>query len=208
MRSSRTSGTPHSSTGGNYEDRVLRITKRELMRRHRALPVLVESLLIAKVESSLSRNKEDLSMGFILDLCRFSQKMKWLCKWGPEIIDEINRSPSTEPDEFIEQKSRDIFMQERWNEIRYRLELKDQVLALLQDTTQNWDRIILEAYDPRYFPYLHLHPCEEIRLDFEKEELSQEDIQNIAKCQNLRVLDLGINKFPFRSVQALRHLPD
>ena len=206
MKSSVCSAISSSSHTENYEDRVLRITKRELLRRHRALPVLVESLLIAReADSSLTKTKEILSMGFILDLCRFSQKMKWLCNWGPEIIDEINRAPSTEPGEFIEQKSRDIAIQERWNEESLP---NDQVLALLQDTTQNWDRIILEAYDPRYFPYLHLHPCEEIRLDFEKEKLSQEDIQNIAKCQNLRVLDLGINKFPFRSVQALRHLPD
>ena len=147
-------------------------------------------------------------MGFILDLCCFSQKMKWLCYWGPETIDEINRSPSSEPDEFICRKSREIAMQRRWNETRYRLGRKNQVLALLQDTTQNWDRIALEAYDPRYFPYLNLHPCEELRLDFEKEKLSPEDIQNIAKCKNLRVLDLGMNKFPFGSVQALRHLPD
>ena len=60
-----------------YDDTEYRITKRELLRRHRALLVLVESLLPALRMRERSKNTpKGLSMEFILDLCSFSQRMK------------------------------------------------------------------------------------------------------------------------------------
>ena len=186
-----------------YEERVLRITKRQLLRIHRAQPVLTEGLLLASESDQTMPHK--ISMDFIIDLCRFSQKMKWLCEWGPETIDEINRSPSNDPAEFITQKGLELYREDR---SRDNCLPRAQMLALLQDSSQNWDRIILGSYDPLFFTFLHLHPCDELRLDFDDVKLTRDDIHNIAKCTNLRLIDFGLNIVPFKYMQALQRLPD
>ena len=188
-----------------YDERVARITKRQLLRIHRAQPALTESLLLAS-ESDKTVPKR-LSMDFILDLCCFSQKMKWLCEWGPETIDETNRSPSNDPAEFVERKCRDLFLEKRIGRSDQKLP-NDQILAFLQDSSQNWDRIILESYDPLFFTYLHLHPCDELRLQFEGVKLTRDDIRNIAKCTNLRRIHFGLINVPSEFMQDLQRLPD
>ena len=181
----------------SYDDRVQRITKRELIRSHRALPVLVESLLFC-VEFSEQENEPSLPIDLVLNICHFSQKMKWLCFWGPEIIDESSRPPSTSEPRCIQEKERTAI-----EEIRL-----DQIRSLLQDSEQNWDRISLDLCDSSFFKFLHLHPCEELRFTFLMDSLSQKSIRNIAKCANLRVIDMGSTIVPSDLMLALRRLPN
>ena len=188
----------------NDDDWVYLITKRELLRRHRAQPTLVESLLLAhRIDERSKHRCKDLSMDFILDLCRFSQKMKWLCPWGPEVVDEINRPPSSEEALRIKVESRGSLTARCWENFLP----CSQILSLLQDAEEKWDRISLGMYDPRFFALLHLHPLDELRLDFYDHKLSSDDIQNICKCKHLKFIQTGAERVFFKTIARLQRLP-
>ena len=76
------------------DDPYLRITKRELLQVHRAQPILSKNLLLATEIGSYTDTATAPSMECILQILQFSKKMKWLCFWGPETVDETLRPPS------------------------------------------------------------------------------------------------------------------
>ena len=187
----------------SYDDRVQRITKRELIRSHRALPVLVESLLFC-AEINKQKNEPSLPIDLILNICGFSQKMKWLCSWGAEIIDEAGRPPSTSKPRCIQEKVRSFIA----SASRDRMALKTaKILSLLQDSKQNWDRICLDTFHSTLFESLHLHPCEELRFTNLTTSLSREDARNIGKCINLRIIDMDVGIVPSHVMLELQRLP-
>ena len=189
----------------SLQEQCRRITERELRLIHHAQPVLVESLLLAAERDPPTLLEYSLSVGNILSLTQFDKKKKWLCKWGSMRIDETSRLSSfTAPvctlkyfDELAihsESESRDID--------------DEGILELLKDPRQRFDRITLTEYDPEILKLLHLHPCEELRLKFEGEALSSADMENIAKCTNLRVFDMDWNTISPEDVPLLKKLPN
>ena len=181
---------------------ICRITKRELLQCHRAQPCLTENLLIAAESGSRSDAATAPSMGCILEILQFSKKMKWLCEWGPEIVDESLRPPSADVPLCIQRKSSEMFFD------KSAMRSRNEILELLRDPTQHWDRIMLPMYDPEFFKLFHLHPCQELWLIFYDEDLSLADMCNIAKCSNLRILSMGYNQTSKEGMQALQSLPN
>ena len=183
------------------EKRRFRITKRELIPSHRAQPFLVQSLLLADEVGARTNSTSGPSMESILQILQFSKRMKWLCEWGPEIVDESLRPPSAALPLCIERKMADS---DSDNAV---VQSREELLALLGDATQHWDRIILPMYDPEFLKLLHLHPCQELWIEFYDEDLSLNDMCNIAKCTDLRILSLGHNRTSAEGMQALQKLP-
>ena len=127
--------------------------------------------------------------------------MKWLCYWGPEVVDEANRAPNMQIPHSIQTKERGV------ERITPETLSCDGILELLQDPRQNWDRIVLRMYSPEFFTYLHLHPCEELRLETADLNLTSDDIRNITQCRCLKFLSTGRTPVPFQTIQALERLP-
>ena len=195
-----------SSHEESFRDRMQRMTEHELSNSHNALPVFVESLFLAAElgHSSLSRNTESiLSIENILSLTQFSKKKKWLCTWGPEFIDETHRISNTHPPICIEQKGRKLSSAGSYV-------LCKDFFKLLSDPTQRWERIFLPEYHPDYLELLHLHPCEELRLTFDLDDhsaLTREELEKIARCKTLRLLDMERCKARPDDIVALQKLP-
>ena len=182
--------------------------KRNLIRSHRAqlfeisnTRYLVEDLLLAAEVSSRTRKVSAPSIECILGIIQFHQKMKWLCDWGLEYIDETLRPPSASLPKYIEQKITDRRVSgAEWA-------THEEVLDILNSPSQNLDRIILTDYDPEYISLLPLHSFEELYLEFQEIELTIEDMENIARCTSLRLFNMGYNRTSIEGMQALRKLP-
>ena len=182
-----------------------RVTKREIRHSHYAQPELVENLLLALEVGSLAISHSSLSIDPVLNLIQFAKKKKWLCAWGPELIDETHRLSNTVLPICIEHKKTDLYRQyDREEEFEIS---GDEVVDYLSDEKQQWDRIILREIDDEIFELLHLHPCEELHLDFELGELEREDFAQIAKCKDLRLLDLYCNRYDPEDIRLLEPLP-
>ena len=149
-----------------------RIIKRELLQTHRAQPFLVESLLLSIEVGIRTHSTAAPSMECILQILQFSKKMKWLCEWGPEIVDESLRPPSASLPDLISEKST-AHDPSRSNSLMH-----EDIVAFLRDPSQHWDRIMLRWYDPEYLEYLHLHPCQELYMEFEEIQLTLKVLRN------------------------------
>ena len=192
-----------------YQERMQRITERELCDSHNAQPVLVESLVLAAElgPTTLSTNAESiLSIESILSLTQFAKKKKWLCIWGPEYVDETHRVSNIFRPICLEQKYEKLDRESNYSEIDLPHE---DFLALLSDPKQRWQRITLPEYHPIYFELLHLHPCEELRLFCSDEgpKMTRTDLENIAKCKTLRFFNMEFFKATPESMAALQKLP-
>ena len=187
-----------------YPEKTLRITGIELLRSHRAQPSLVEGLLLAReVNLKFAKPSSTPSMDLILELTKFEQKTKWLFPWGAELVNPAHRPP---PDAVIPPDVRFCGNARVFADESEFLE-KDSITALLSDSKQQWDAVFMRSYEPSHFALLHLHPCEEVVLGFRSTYISPTDMENIAKCTNLRNLKLGDNFIDFRSVKAIQSLP-
>ena len=192
----------------SLQEQCRRITERELRLIHHAQPVLIESLLLAAQQDPPTLLEYSLSMGNILSLAQFDKKKKWLCEWGPLRIDETHRLSSfTAP----------VCTLKYFDELAIQPESEsrdsdgEEILELLKDPGQRFDRITLTEYDPETFKFLHLHPCEELRLKFDEipeVKISRADVENIAKCTSLRVFDMGWNTISLEDVPLLLKLPN
>ena len=140
-----------------------------------------------------------------LSITQFAVKKKWMCDYGADVIDETHRLSNIVAPLCIEEKSYELYRQSggTWDSIS-----DEEIIKLLSDETQQWDRIILPVYNPKFFKFIHLHPCEELRFGFDSEELSYEDSLHIAKCKDLRLIDVGFNDVEAEDVQALKQLPN
>ena len=185
------------------EDRILRFTKRELVRSHRAQPELVESLLLAHQFNSRNKASENiLPMTFILNLTLFQQKMLWLLPWGPELIDESARAPTRGiPDEF-----------KRIDPDEVRLLSKKELYSLVANKHHQWDRIwVYEASEYSFLEHVHLHPCEELYLESCR-GIKRKYFQNLTRCHMLQsfMIDTDITPGAFsstlRKIQSLEFL--
>ena len=181
-----------------YEGKCYLDTKRELLRSHRAQPVLVESLLLAhEVQLGQDSGSGAFDMEFIMDLCHFHQKMKWLCPWGEELIDEASRPPiRTVPDE----------LKHRLEADRFRSQGEDGTIPgngipgwltdleyqrMLEDEEQQWDRIY--AYSKvnyAYLQYVRRHPCEEVHIGYACFHAA-DDFYHLVHCRELQSLTLS-----------------
>ena len=159
------------------ENESLRSTRREVVRRHRAQPVLIESLLLAhEVEARLEKPTSTIPMNFILDLCRFKQKMHWLLPWRTLLVDETSRAPTHDLPWEIDGMS----------QVPDGIYHRDTFGSLARDENQQWDRIW--AIDPvnfEFLAYVHLHPCEELYLNH-CVGIHQNDLEHLEKCETLR----------------------
>ena len=184
------------------DERTSRIIKREILQSHRARPALAENLVLAAESGPRMDAVTAPSMECIFEILQFSKRMKWLCPWGPDFVDESLRPPSAYLPKCIEQKSIGQFL--GGAESLAHETLRD----LLSDPSQHWDRIILARYDPEYFQFLHLHPCQEIWLEFDDVQLTLGDMLNIAKCKDLRLFDMGFSQASTEGIRALANLPN
>ena len=186
------------------DDPYLRITKRELLQVHRAQPILSENLLLATEIGSYTDVATAPSMECIFQILQFTKKLKWLCFWGPERVDETLRPPSASLPMNIFKKSLTYL----WTQAKPLPHGK--LRKFLSDPSHRWDRIMLDHYDPEYFEFLSLHPCQELWLYFkERVELTIKDMQNIGKCGNLRNLSMeGYCEVSAEAISALSHLPN
>ena len=181
-----------------------RISKQEILRSYYAQPILVKSLLLAaEIQQGSKANTHALSVHFIIDLCKFQQKMKWLCPWGPELFDETNRIPGfLIPPEF-RAKQMDIQSKKITSEKNLR---RDRYRNLLSDANQHWDRVFMDKYDPEAFIHLNLHPCEELHLRF-PENVSIDDIQHIVRCKTLKNIFLRGSSIDLKHLNEFKRLP-
>ena len=186
----------------SYIEKISEMNETELLRSHRAQPSLVEGLLLAReVNHKFAKPSSTPSMDLILGLTKFEQKTKWLFPWGAEMLNPAHRPPSSNPPL--------VFFGRRASAFVDKAEFlqKDTITALLSDSKQQWDAVLLWSYEPSHFALLHLHPCEELVLDFCSAVISLEDMENIAKCTNLRNLKIGDNFVAPSSVKAIESLP-
>ena len=98
---------PYSKSEETFAERVHRISQKEFCDSHQANPALVESLLLAAnlgTENLYQSTQRILTIEGILSLTIFSKKKKWLCSWGPELIDETHRLSNFSVPIIIEQK--------------------------------------------------------------------------------------------------------
>ena len=193
----------------SLHEKLRRIRERELRLFHHAQPVLVESLLLAAQRNPPTLLEYSLSAGNILSLTQFDKKRKWLCEWGPARIDETHRqSCLTAPlctRMYIYAYFDELIMQPDSEPLDISGE---EILELLKDPGQRFDRIMLTVYDGEIFQFLHLHPCEELRLMFTGKTLSRADVENIAKCTSLRVFEMGRNTISSEDMSILTKLPN
>ena len=164
-------------------------TKLELTRRHRAQPVLIESLIMAlEIQSDCLECPETITMKFILNLCQFSQRMKWLCPWGPKFVDEISRPPTCSVPLELRRELHDIMD----DGLREKEILDDEQLGkLVDDESQQWDRIYIGMVDNMYFLYdIPKHPCEELHFWWNPPEFDWDTEMSLALCENLRALSM------------------
>ena len=188
-----------------FEDKVARIMKRELLRSHRAQPVVVESLLLAsQVESRSAQNDNALSGKLIINLCKFQQKMNWLCPWGKELVDETNRPPGFE----LPKEVRDKYFAIKRKEIMDENFLKrHEFIEILKEYDPLLDRILIgDDYDPKSFQLLRYHPFEELHTKFFY-TLSLSDIENITRCTTLRNINIGCSKVSLKHIREFQKLP-
>ena len=143
-------------------------------------------------------------MDLILNMAQFVKKKKWLCPWGPELIDETHRPCNTDYPTYL--MRRELECHRQLSEV-YRSLSADEIRLLLSDPSQHWDRILLQDFDPAFFDLLHLHPCEELRFTKGAAVLSRAHVQSIAKCTSLRVIDIGYHKISQESICELNKLP-
>ena len=176
-----------------------RVTKREIRQSHYAQPALVEDLLIALEVGSKTNAEGFLSIDSILNLIQFAKKKKWLCPWGPELVDETHRLMHTMPPVCIQRKDRREWM---------RNISAAKIHDLLSDEKQQWDRITLRSYYDDSLDFLHLHPCEELRLLGGFDVIEREDFEAIVKCTSLRLIDLDYGDFNPEDLRLLESLPN
>ena len=143
---------------------------------------------------------QDYRMRFV---SRLSMENNWLCPYGPDRIDETHRFSNIVQPVCIKNKWYDMMDASNfeWEHIPL-----SEILDLLRDDKWQWDRIIVPVYSSEIFDLLHLHPCEELYLDFNLVTLSSADVRNIAKCTSLRLLNMGCNHISTADIGALSHL--
>ena len=134
---------------------------------------------------------------------RPSMEKNWLCPYRPDCIDEKHRFSNIMKPVCIENKWYEKMdaSNSEWEHI-----LRSEILDLLRDDKWQWDRIVMPIYSPDLLELLHLHPCEELYLDFDPVTLSSADVRNIAKCTSLRLLNMGCNEISTADIGALHHL--
>ena len=169
----------------SLDDRILRVTKKELLRSHRAQPILVEGLLfVLHVKSRPELDSGSLDIEFILDLCHFHQKMKWLCPWGEDFINEACRPPiHAVPFELRDRLESDLYEHKRRGWLTH-----TEYQNLVEDEEQQWDRIYAYGDGPCiYLQYLHKHPCEEVHF-FSITHVGPSEVEHLELCRDLQVL--------------------
>ena len=199
----------NSKTEETFAERLHRISQREFCDSHQANPALVESLLLAAnlgPENLYQSTQRILTIEGILSLTIFSKKKKWLCSWGPELIDETHRLSNFSVPVIIEQKIWKIIFGSK--SASYPIP-REEFLRFLSDPAQRWERIILPEYNPAYFELLRLHPCEELRLLVDRgsgHDLTPTDLENIAECKTIRVFDMDYSSARPEDMAALQRL--
>ena len=150
-------------------------------------------------------------MESILSLIQFAKKKKWLCPWGAELVDETHRLSNMLPP--VGFGPNEGHPRSQWSLTATGINGGDlsaeDILDLLSDERQQWDRIIFHEFDPQFLEHLHLHPCEELLFSLEftlRHERS--DFENIAKCKTLRLIDLHFNEYDLEDMRLLERLPN
>ena len=191
----------HLANDESYADRVVRITKRDLLRSHRAQPVLVESLLlVAQVNTRHKNNEKALSMQLILNLCPFAQKMRWLCPWGEELIDEGCRPPMRA----IPEALRSTIGAAELNDTLPQWMTEGQLRRMVADESEQWDRIFThDLQELRFLQHLDKHPCEEVHM-MGCGDIKSNHLEHLAGCRSLRALTIDAANAPKGFVSALQ----
>ena len=181
-----------------YESKFKRVKQRELTRCSRRNPMYVESLVTAEyLNEKMQAPHFLLSAESLVDMCRFSQRTKWLCPWGEQLYNEIHREPT---------QSYPMRMCDYYNDIecdgRILLAKKD-FKALVDDVSNAWERVVV--FDPPCLDWLenlHKHPVEELHIvyechtDYYAESDSEKVVECIVRCKSLRSLTLWNAEFP------------
>ena len=141
-------------------------------------------------------------MKFIVDLCRFQQKMLWLLPWGPTLIDETGRYITHELPRHIRDMKRPST----------RHLARDKFQSLVRDQCYLWDRVWSDFHSNfEFLAHVHRHPCEEIYLE-NSFDIQLRDLEHLASCRTLRSLHLQANltlknlTLAIKNIQNLEHL--
>ena len=191
-----------------YAQKVQRITQRELHRGLRASPDIIEDILMVDMLAA-KENSPNFTLNFdsVLDICRFSQKTKWLCPWGVEYFDETHRDPIRD----LPQRVLEIFLSLENDEDYYTQQLLTQkeVAYTIADESNHFDRVFLyQQENLDCLENLYKHPCEELHVTYSS-ELRRKDVENIVRCKTLRVLRISCAAIPISlrpMLAQLQHL--
>ena len=188
-----------------YKDIVQRVSQREIKRSHRVHPILVESILLAKILHDEGKAQNFiLSSHSLIETCSFAQRIKWLCPWGAQFYDETHRPENREIPAVALEKRLALEFDERW---LYELS-QEEISTHLADASQQWERVYLDLQDNlECLKHLHKHPCEELHI-FCPDGIREEDAQNIALCRTLRVLSAEVRQMPANLYEELAKLPN
>ena len=181
-----------------YEAKFARAKERELKRCYRRNPTYVESLVMAEYfHEQMKAQHFLLSAESLIDMCRFSQRTKWLCPWGEQLYNEIHREPmQTYPERMCDDYHH---IRDSGNGMLAVEDLK----ALVDDESNEWERVFI--CDPQSLDWienLFKHPIEEFHFAFNgigskyQDDFPFKYLQYITRCKTIRVINLECMSFP------------
>ena len=183
-----------------YEAKFARVKERELTRCSRRNPTYVKSLVMAEhLHAQMKAPHFLLSADSLIDMCRFSQRTKWLCPWGEQLMNEIHREPTHSYPERLFYENHGIGGND------HVMLCEKDFKALVDDERNQWERVFL--CDPNWLDWLenlYKHPVEELHLLFNGPPSKYQDgfplkyHEYIVRCKALRVLTLENMDLPER----------
>ena len=181
-----------------YEAKFARAKERELKRCYRRNPTYVESLVMAEYfHEQMKAQHFLLSAESLIDMCRFSQRTKWLCPWGEQLFNEIHREPmQTYPERMCDDYHH---IRDSGNGMLAVEDLK----ALVDDESNEWERVFI--CDPQSLDWienLFKHPIEELHFvdngigSKYQAGIPFKYIHYITRCKTIRVITLECMDLP------------
>ena len=129
---------------------------------------------------------------------------KWLCPWGTQMYDETHREPICE----LPQHAIEMSIAMDTTRMRKSALSEDVVAAAIDDEANSFERVFVKYHKGlSCLKNLHRHPCEELHLAC-CGELNGKDLDNIVRCQSLRVLRAEFTHIPHNLLRKLAQLPN
>ena len=129
---------------------------------------------------------------------------KWLCPWGTQMYDETHREPICE----LPQHAIEMSIAMDTTDSRHPVLTEDDVEAAIDDEAGSFERVFVKDLEGLWcLENLHRHPCEELHIVC-CGQLDDTDIDNIVRCESLRVLRVEVTHIPHNLLRKLAQLPN